>query len=285
MSVGLLIFAFIVTLKALFEGKTTMWDGVPPYAAVVVFFILLCVVGMLEAMQIAFFAVAKLTKAERGDGIFAIKTCHLLFSGSGNNLPNFMIGRQLMVVSCMFFVARVTSVKIAPGEENIFGVSEWVQKIFNTGLLSALITTIVGSIAWQLVASAFPIAFLSTPVTYVFLRICLLLEGTGICQGAWVIADIHKGLVGFKRDEVYIGTAEERAAKNYGDDNDVLQYGAGHIVKLPGFVDHAPPALRELMEMDDSVLKFISTLQSVERGVHKNHDSTTGSESSERADL
>eukprot|EP00554_Chaetoceros_debilis_P007219 CAMPEP_0194072456 /NCGR_PEP_ID=MMETSP0149-20130528/208_1 /TAXON_ID=122233 /ORGANISM="Chaetoceros debilis, Strain MM31A-1" /LENGTH=35 /DNA_ID= /DNA_START= /DNA_END= /DNA_ORIENTATION= len=35
-----------------------MWEGVPAWVAVIVFFILMAVVGMLEGMQVAFFAVA-----------------------------------------------------------------------------------------------------------------------------------------------------------------------------------------------------------------------------------
>merc|ERR1712087_523700 len=146
----------------------------------------MCVVGMLEGMQIAFFAVAKITKEERGTNFFALKTCDLLYTGEGHNLPGFMVGRQLCVVSCMFFVARVTSVKIGEGESNIFGLSDGFQEFMGLGFLGALITTILGSISWQLVASAFPIAFLSNPLTYILLRICLFLESTGLCQGAWV---------------------------------------------------------------------------------------------------
>merc|ERR1719296_68531 len=109
----------------------------------------------------------------------------------------------------MFFVARVTSVKMAEGAGNMFGVSDGTQKLFDTGLLGALFLTIVGSIAWQLVASAFPLAFMANPVTYILLRIALLIEMTGICNGAWVLASLHARIAGFQRDEVYIGTADE----------------------------------------------------------------------------
>jgi hypothetical protein len=51
-----------------------MWEGVPEWAAVIVFFILMSVVGLLEGMQIAFFAVAKIPASE-GDSVFAKKTC------------------------------------------------------------------------------------------------------------------------------------------------------------------------------------------------------------------
>jgi silicon transporter len=278
-SLAILAYCFAVTLAALFDGKTTMWEGVPSAVAVIVFFLLMSVVGLLEGMQIAFFAVAKIPKAERGDSVFAKKTCELLFKGEGNNLPGFMIGRQLCVVSCMFFIARVTSVEIAEGEENIFGVSDGVQKLFDTGLLGAIITTIVASISWQLVASAFPIAFLSNPFTYIFLRICLLLEAIGICSGAWVLAAIHKKIAGFQRDEVYIGTAEERAAKNMSDNTEQLHLGAGHLVKLPGFAEHAPPALKALMETNPSVAVYLNSIHDMETGKgNKGQESETETE-------
>ena len=252
MSLAILVFAFTVTLVALFNGQTTMWAGVPNGVAVVVFFLLMSVVGMLEGMQIAFFAVSRIPEDERGDSLFARKTCEILFWGESHNLAGFMIGRQLCVVSCMFFIARVTSLDIDPeSDDTIFGVSQGVQAFFNLGFLGALITTIVASIAWQLVASAFPIAFLSNPFTYILLRLCLFLEATGICNGAYVIAWIHKKIAGFQRDEVYIGTAEERRQKAMADDQSVLSVGAGHLSKIP--MTDAPEELKNLMAANKDV--------------------------------
>merc|ERR1712045_392837 len=170
--------------------------------------------------------VAKIEAKDRGDSKWAKMTCDLLYSGTGRNLPGFMVGRQLCVVSCMLFIARVTSVSLEEGESNIFGVKNGPQELFATGLLGAFITTIVASISWQLVAAAFPIAFLSSPITYILLRWCLFLEWTGICYGAWVLAYIHKKIAGFQRDEVYIGTAEERAQQAMADNPDALALGA-----------------------------------------------------------
>jgi len=259
MSLGILVFAFTVTLVALFNGQTTMWEGVPNGVAVVVFFLLMSVVGMLEGMQIAFFAVARIPEDERGEGFFHKKVCEILFFGEAHNLSGFMIGRQLCVVSCMFFIARVTSLDIDPDSgDTIFGVSPGVQAFFNLGFLGALITTIVASIAWQLVASAFPLTMLGNPVTYVLLRLCLFLEATGICNGAYVIAWIHKKVAGFQRDEVYIGTAEERREKDMADDQSVLSTGPGHIVKLP--ITDEPEELKGLMmaypHVKDYVMKM-----------------------------
>jgi len=260
MSLAILVGCFAVTFQALFTGKTTMWEGVPGAVSVILFFLLMSVVGLLEGMQIAFFAVAKLKESERGDHKCAKMTCELLFKGRGHNLPGFMIGRQLCVVSCFFIIARVTTLNVGPEDDNVFGVSDGLQNFFNTGLCGALITTIVGSISWQLVASAFPILFLSNPFTYIFLRICLLLEATGLCSGAWVLAAIHKRIAGFQRDEVYIGTAEEREAKNMGDNQDNLALGAGHMVKLPIDMENAPDALKELMQKDPSVSVYLESI-------------------------
>jgi hypothetical protein len=232
MSIAILGFSFAVTLTALFTGKSAIWDSVPPAASTIIFFVLLCVVGLLEGSQIAYFAVSKLQASERGDSYFAKKTCELLFKNNNHNLAAFMIGRQLCVVSCMFFIARITSIEVEEGEENIFGVSDGLQGLFDTGFLGAVIVAIVGSISWRLIASAFPIPFLSNPLTYILLRFCLFLEWTGVLHGAYVLAAIHKRIAGFKRDEHYIGTAEERAAKetNMADDEKAVLFGPGHIV-------------------------------------------------------
>jgi len=263
-SVGCLVFSFIVTLTALAEKKTTMWKGVPPAVAFVLFFFLMSVVGLLESTQIAYFAVSKLKKDERGTNIWAKKTCEVLYRGKdgtpGVNLPGYMIGRQLCVVSCMFFVAKVTSTDVKAGEPTLYGVSEGIQKFFNTGLLGALITTIVGSIAWRLAAASFPIFFLSISPAYLFLKINLGLEASGILNGAWVLGWIHKKIARFQRDEVYIGTAEERAAMNMADDENNLQIGPGHMIILPGFYENAPPTLRKLLEKDPSVAAYFKSV-------------------------
>jgi hypothetical protein len=258
-SLAILLFAFAVTLYAIFNEQTTMWEGVPSWLTIVLFFLFMSIVGMLEGMQIAFFAVARMTEEERSKSAWAKRTCDILFEGDGRNLPGFMIGRQMCVTLCFFIIARVTTVKLNEGDENVFGVTDAGQAFFATGVLGALITTIVASITWQLVASAFPMAFLSTPITYVLLRFCLALEWTGLCQGSWVIARFQRRIVKFKRDEVYIGTAEERAAKAKinpavsKDDKEKLDVVPGHMYPgvptlPPDFkgVHHTPEEIDEL---------------------------------------
>jgi len=198
-----------------------MWKFMPNSVATILFFLLMNLVGLLEGMQIAFFAVTKMTKDERGDAKCAKMTCDVLFADNGRNLPGFMIGRQICVVGCMFIVARVCTLNVEVGTgQNVLGVPDGIQEFLNTGLLAALITTIIGSIAWQLVAAAFPMAFLSNPLVYILLRWCLFLESTGICSGAWVLARIFERMMGWKTDEAYIGTPEERAKRAHVADSD-----------------------------------------------------------------
>merc|ERR1712127_748385 len=188
-SLGVLGFALAVTIEALYLGKTSAWDGIPDTVSLILFIVLMCCVGLLEGMQIAFFTVAKLPKSERGSSSLALKTCHCLFKNGGKNLPGFMCGRQMTVTLCFFIIARVTTINVDIGNEpNIFGVPDYIQRMFNLGFMGALTTTILGSIAWQLVAGSFPIAFLSNPIVYVFLQFALFLEATGICSAAWFLA-------------------------------------------------------------------------------------------------
>merc|ERR1712019_45594 len=258
-STVILIFSFAVTLSALFNNQTTMWEGVSPEVTVVLFFGFMAIVGMLEGMQIAFFAVAKMTEEEQSKSAWAKKTCDILFANDGRNLPGFMVGRQMCVTMCFFIIARVTTISLNEGDENIFGYSDSVQAFFETGLLGALITTIVASIMWQLVASAFPMVFLSTPLTYVLLRWCLFLEWTGLCQGSWVFAMILRKMIGYKRDEVFIGTAEERKARakqdpsKSADNEEFNKVEAGHLypkeLGVPTLPSSFAPRMKSLEEL------------------------------------
>merc|ERR1711897_16186 len=259
-STAILAFAFAVTIEAILNGQTTMWDGVPPVVTIILFFFFMSIVGMLEGMQIAFFAVARMTEEERSRSALATRTCDILFFGEARNVPAFMIGRQMRVTLCFFIIARVTTVKLQPGDENIFGVSDGAQAFFETGLLGALITTIVASIVWQLVAIAFPMAFLSTPLTYILLVFSLGLEWTGLCQGSWVIARVQRKFFSyFKRDEAYIGTAEERKARaladpeHFHEDYEVQAHGTQALVmtKVAGGLNRT---MEDIQGMEDDLV-------------------------------
>jgi hypothetical protein len=108
MSLAILGFSLAVAFDSLFADVTKMYDGVPSAASVVIFLILLCIVGLLEGLQIAAFAVLKMPK-ETYSGTIAGANCDLLFKNK-SALPKFLVGRQIVVASLMFTVGRVVSV-------------------------------------------------------------------------------------------------------------------------------------------------------------------------------
>ncbi|CAB9515067.1 expressed unknown protein [Seminavis robusta] len=209
-STSILCLSFAVTLAAVWNGKTTMYAGVPNYISMVLLFVLLTFVGIMEGMQIALFAVVNLPPSDLKGHPLAAKCCKLTFKGS--NLQAFLIGRQMCVTLCMFIVARLTSCDVAldGSEHTIFGVSENVQSFFNTGMLGAFITTVIGSLVWRIIASCFPVPFLSNPLIYAIIRLCLTVEASGVCSAAWPLALVQKEFIfGYTLDEAYIGTPQD----------------------------------------------------------------------------
>lgn len=218
---ALLVFSLWVTILAILEEKTTMIEGTSGAVSVALLFVFLSLSGLLEGMQIAFFAVAKLPEEQRQGHPMAERNFNLLFLESdGKNVSDFLVGRQFSVTLCFLIAARLSTmaVDVDAGDETILGVSEKFQELFNTGLLGALVTTILGSVVWQLVASAFPVAFLSNPMVYVLLRWCLLVESTGICSVSWLVANLQKKVIGYLTDDIYIGTMDN--VDKHDQDND-----------------------------------------------------------------
>jgi hypothetical protein len=207
-SVAILVAAFVFTLGALFSGKTMAWGGIPSAVSVAIFFLLMCFAGLLDGLQIALFAVVNMTDSELADHPLAHRSCQLVFHEQ-HTLGAFLIGRQICVTVCMFIVARITAIQVDDAE-TLFGVSDGVQQFLNTGLLGALLTTIVASLVWRVIASAFPIAFLSNPLVYMIIRLCLLLEQSGICSASWTLASLQKKLFGFRPDDQYLGDLQRK---------------------------------------------------------------------------
>jgi hypothetical protein len=198
-SCALLCLALAVTLDALWNSRTTMWEGVPPIVSLVLLFVLILGTGILEALQIALLTVVHWSPEQLAVHPAAARTCR--YALRGNNLQAFLIGRQILQTVVMFILARITT--LSDGTDTLLGNNAILRSIVETGLLGALISTIVASLSWRILAWTFPVAFLS--VGLVPVKICLAIERTGICSVAWLLAALHRRLVGYKKDEYYIG--------------------------------------------------------------------------------
>lgn len=123
----------------------------------------------------------------------------------------------MFVCTLMFVAARCFSINkehedIIAGSTS-FAASPGFQEFINTGLLGAVVTTILGSLIWRIFASNFPLAFLSNPVIYVIIRICLALEAIGICSASWVLGKIHKDIVDYQPDSVRLEGAPRQVTR------------------------------------------------------------------------
>jgi len=206
MSLAILGFALAVTIDALFKGWTTMWDGIPPVASIFIVIALLGFVGIMEGMQIAAFAVVKLDRESYSSYSIATANCDLLFKGT--NLGRFLIGRQLCVCACMFIAARCFTIdkehpEIFAGDTS-FEASPGFQDFINTGLLGAVVTTMIGCLIWRIIASSYPLLFMSNPIIYLTIKLCLAIESTGICSASWALGKIHRKIANYKPDEYYL---------------------------------------------------------------------------------
>ena len=208
-SVSLLLFSIFVTLKAIFEGKTSVWDGVPPYASVILTVTLILIAGLMESLQIAFMRVVHMHPGElERQHPRAKRNCAFIF-GKKNRLQAFLIGRQICQTVIMFVIARITTLQFNPDSPNLFGVSNVVQNvIFNSGVLPTLMSVIIASLSWRVLANTFPIAFLAFPLSRPIIGICLWTEAIGFCSVAWPLAKVHRSIFRWKNDEDYLGGME-----------------------------------------------------------------------------
>mmetsp|Transcript_11432 Transcript_11432/g.32915 ORF Transcript_11432/g.32915 Transcript_11432/m.32915 type:complete len:590 (-) Transcript_11432:230-1999(-) len=217
-SLAIAIFAIVVFSTALVNGDTTVRDEIPISVSFVSLLILLILGGFMEALQIALFAVKHLPSERIEASPTAKRNCEYILGGTGSRsndsekttsrLQAFLVGRQIAQTVIMFMIARIITVEMKVEGQTLFGVSPQIQAVFfDSGLLNALVSTIFASLSWRVTANFFPIMYLGSPFSIWIIRLCLLVEGTGICDAAWLLAKIPAYIVGYKSDEEWIGLA------------------------------------------------------------------------------
>lgn len=161
----------------------------------------------MESLQIAFMAVVHMPAEElkQRQRPTAKRNYDFIFAKT-NRLQAFLIGRQILQTVIMFVIARITTLNYAPDTPNLFGVSDPVQNIvFGSGVLATLMSTIIASLSWRVLANTFPLAFLAFPLSRCVIDLCLWTEATGICSIAWPLAMLHRRVLGWHNDEYYLG--------------------------------------------------------------------------------
>jgi hypothetical protein len=222
-SLAISIFAIVVFSTAIITGNTTIRDTIPVPVSFISLLILLLIGGFMEALQISIFAVKHLPKEAIDSNPTAKRNCNYILgnnnndndneddnSNSNSRLQSFLVGRQIAQTVIMFMIARIITVEMkntTPGSDNttLFGVSTQIQTIFfDSGLLNALVSTIFASLSWRVTANFFPMLYLGSPLSIWIIRLCLLVEGTGICDAAWTLAKIPAYFFVKKTDKEYL---------------------------------------------------------------------------------
>lgn len=232
-SLAISAFAIAVFMTALMGGNTPVREQIPKSVSIISLLVLLLLGGFMEALQIAFFAVKHIPADRVQASPYATRILHLIFQQG--KLEAFLVGRQIAQTVIMFLIARIITVDMKPGQENLFGVSDGVQAFFNSGVLNALVSTIFASLSWRVTANAFPMLFLSNPIAIWIIRLCLVVEGTGICDAAWTFAKIHQWVVRYRPDTMFVpmntlGMMEESSSSF--DNKDDVDVESGTTKKL-----------------------------------------------------
>jgi hypothetical protein len=71
----------------------------------------------------------------------------------------------------------------------------------------ALITTIIGSLVWRIIASSYPLIFMSNPVIYVLIKFCGALEATGLFSSSFATAKAANLVLRLNDDDFYLKSA------------------------------------------------------------------------------
>ena len=256
-SASLLVFALVTVVVATFRKQTKMFAGVPPWASLLFLVALIVVVGLLDALQIALMAVVHIPSTQLQHRPTALHNAQ--YVGSGRRLQSLLLGRQIGQTAVQFLLARITTLDVPIGQdENIWGVSDSVQKLFNMGILGAIIATVLASLMWRVLASAYPLAFLSLPVSKPLIAVCLWAEGTGVINISWALAALHRRVAGMRTDEYYLGNTE--------------YYREHHKHHAH---DHHPPDLLAMCSSNDNINKVADkNYNDDENDVENSADST-----------
>lgn len=212
-STVVLALSLATVIESLFNGDTnfaSLLPGMPDWSGFIFFIVLLCVVCSTEGLQVALFAMQKMDPEEFKAVPSADANAAVAFAGT--NLQGFLIGRQVLTAMSMFMLSNIASVQADLTDDDgnprtVFGVSEGFSAgLLETGLLGALVLTILGSLSGQVMASAFPLGFCGFPGMWIVLYACLLVEFIGLTHIAWPLADWIQAAMGDKMqdDEVYM---------------------------------------------------------------------------------
>jgi len=190
-STCLLLSAIGIVLYGIVEKKSNFWPETIPFEVTIIILIcLLWILAVLEGFEVIAVELHKnpvkdpkrYPRAHRVQQIVA----------QGNHLAKFVLGRQVLVLITVFFLARCTTILNA--EVFPSGFSAFLA----TGLMGTVIVVILGQLVPQILAAQYPVHFANFPLMEFVLRICLLVEASGAIHAAWILGPTVCKILRFK---------------------------------------------------------------------------------------
>jgi len=197
----LLIFSCVCTCYAIVEEKTNFYNGVPGWAALILFITILFWLGVMEGLQVALVELKRQDpQTYRHSHPHAYKLGQM--AAKGDNVERFLMGRQMFVVFIVFFAAKLTAIHSESGDDFLFPIPDWFRSIFlETGILACVLVVILAQLMPQIIAAKHPVAFLEFWIMRPGYYACIFLESTGITHITWVLSHFIAYLCGMQEDD------------------------------------------------------------------------------------
>ncbi|CAK8683180.1 unnamed protein product [Clavelina lepadiformis] len=199
----LLAFSLIVTSYAIFEVDTGFWKTIPGAAAFVLFLFDLVVLGIVEGLQIS---LVELKRQHPDSYKHSHKRAYKLgqIANRKDNVERFLMGRQVLVVFLVFFIAKLTTIELDDLENGLFfPVPHWLYvSLLQTGFLTCILVVIVAQLMPQIVAAKYPVHFLNFRVMPIAYYLCTFVEATGLTHACWVLSYLMGKIAGMTNEDV-----------------------------------------------------------------------------------
>lgn len=166
-----------------YAGITLMPDSWAYWTVYIIFFVALIILAIIESLHIA------AVQLNRQDPKLYIDTHPraarvIEYQNSGRNFQCFLIGRQVIVVFCIFVLGRCTTF------ESFFEpIPKWFDEwVMFSGVLGVLVVVQIGQLTPQILSSNVPVSYLNMPLMNWIYYFCVWIEKTGICYTVWLMS-------------------------------------------------------------------------------------------------
>jgi len=108
------------------------------------------------------------------------------------SVMSFIIGRQILVIFTVFIAAQLTGMPFMvnfPFSNSPFP-SAFQSVFLAPGVLGGVVTVIFAQLTSQMIATNYPVQFLSIPGIWLVIKVCKFFDWIGLVHVTWIVADL-----------------------------------------------------------------------------------------------